>query len=66
LAAFGFKLWTSLKFALKGKSMRHLLTLGLAFGAIFLYGLGAEHASNTLIIIGACFELISYKRMRKP
>ncbi|MYM86318.1 hypothetical protein GTP91_03885 [Rugamonas sp. FT82W] len=44
--------------------MRHLLTLGLAFGAIFLYDLGAEHASNTLIVIGACFELISSKRMR--
>ena len=46
--------------------MRHLLTLGLLIAAFALYALGAEKSSTVLMFIGACFELVSWKRMRYP
>ncbi|MGK5080047.1 hypothetical protein [Janthinobacterium sp. HLX7-2] len=46
-------------------AMRHLITAGFIVLALLLYGIGLEQGSAIFFVLGAGFEIISAKRLRK-
>ena len=46
-------------------SMRHLITWGFVAGAFTAYYFGFEVGSGALFLVGAFFEIVSIKRLRR-
>jgi len=45
--------------------MRHLITAGFIATALLLYYAGLEQGSGAVFLLGAVFEIVSWKRLMK-